>query len=442
MRTIPASILNKLKLLQQTKANNADPRINLVMQRTRRYIEQGSTLNPVTLWDRSGLGSIDIAYRRESRMTAPDKVYVVYIENGEAHVARTDYIKSIEQANEWEYLYSLGSAVDCAIEFDGRWERSSKDAEVCFDAPAQWTHVTMGDPYIFRVLPDGSLVVQQGQGEPVELVPSGVTKVAALRGWKNVYRWDLDHGLICAYIREGAVYYRNYANQGTEQNPQPPVWEQERLVDTLPTPAQNVALFRTNDYRVGFLCESNGEIHWTVTDRNWAGMAIRDHTVRARGTGLYVAFLNVVYEQGYNPDHFIVATGEIDVVALLWAMPENSFKSAENDGPTTIHAVCEHFLTDLTAADFVVIDEDEAVFSVSNIVAGATPFDITLTVDNLNYANQSLLGEGDLTLKFLGSGTTKGEAGQDVDPFEITFTPEGLEFIALDPPEVEAIWNE
>ena len=135
--------------------------------------------------------------------------------------------------------------------------------------------------------------------------------------------------------------------------------------------------------------------------------------------------LNVVYGQGYNPDHFIVATGEIDVVALLWAMPENSFKSAENDGPTTVNAVCRHFLTDLTAADFIVVDEDEAVFSVSSIVVGATPFDITLTVDNLNYANQSLLGEGDLTLKFLGSGTSKGEAGQDVDPFEITFTRKG-----------------
>lgn len=441
MRTIPASILNKLKLLQQTKANNADPRINLVMQRTKRYIEQGSLLIPRTIQEGPNLGPHDLAYRRESRMTGPDYVYRIYIDAGQAHVDRQEYVKSIEESAEWEYLYAIGPATDVAIEFDGRWERTSPDAEVCFDSPASWTLVTFGEPWFFRVT-GGQLLVQQGQGAPTVLAESGVTRVQALRGWKNVYRWNHDHGLICAYIREGAVYYRNYANQGTEQNPLPPVWEQERLVDTLPTPAQNVALFRTNDYRVGFLCESNEEIHWTVTDRNWAGMAIRDHTVRARGTGLYVAFLNVTYEQGYNPDHTIVATGGIDVVALLWAMPDNSFKSAENDGATIVNAVCRHFLTDLTAADFIVVDEDEAVFSVSSIVVGATPFDITLTVDNLNYANQSLLGEGDLTLKFLGSGTTKGEAGQDVDPFEITFTPEGLEFIALDPPEVEAIWNE
>lgn len=436
MRTIPASILNKLKLLQQTKANNADPRINLVMQRTRRYIEQGSTLNPYDIWQRNNLGAIDVAYRREDRLRAPDKIFLIYIEGGQAHVASIDYLKSIEEVNEWQYEYTIGPAVDVAIEFDGRWERASKDAEVCFDAPAQWTHVTMGDPYIFRVLPDGSLMVQQGQGEPV-LLAEGVTKVAALRGWKNVYRWNHDHGLICAYIREGAVYYRTYANQGTEQNPLPPVWEQERLVDTLPTPAVNIGLFRTNDFRVGFLCESNGEIHWTVTDRNWAGMAIRDHTIRARGTGLYVALLNVTYEQGYNPDHTIVATGGIDVVALLWAMPDNSFKSAENDGNFTVIAYCEHGLTNLTAADFEVRDTAAALFSVLSIQAGQEPCEIILTTDDLGFSTP-----GNLTLKFLGSGATKGEAGQDVDPFEITFTPTGIDYVEVDPPEVEAIWNE
>ena len=433
MRTIPASILNKLKLLQQTKANNADPRINLVMQRTRRYIEQGNTLNPVTLWDRPGLGSIDISYRRESRMTAPDKIYVVYIESGEAHVARADYIKSIEQANEWEYLYNLGPAVDVAIEFDGRWERSSKDAEVCFDSPAQWTHVTMGDPYIFRVLPDGSLIVQQGQGEPV-LLAEGASKVAALRGWKNVYRWNLDHGLICAYNREGAVYYRTYANQGTEQNPLPPVWEQERLVTTLPTPAQNVALFRTNDYRVGFLCESNGEIHWTVTDRNWAGMAIPAHTVAARGDGLLVRFARITYHEGQTV-HTVTGTGLVDMVALLYAMPDNEFLSVTNDGPTTILAHCKHYLTNLDLQDFRITDSVGLAFNVLDVSNDGRDF--VFTVENLNFSTP-----GDLTLHFLGSGNTKGEAGQDVDPFEFTFTPEGLDYVEVDPPRVEVIWNE
>lgn len=369
MRTIPASIIEKLKSLQQTKANNADPRINLVMQRTRRYIEQGSTLNPVTLWDRPGLGSIDVSYRRESRMTAPDKIYVVYIENGEAHVARTDYIKSIEQANEWEYLYTLGPAVDVAIEFDGRWERTHRDAEVCFDSPAQWTHVTMGQPYIFLVLADGSLTVQQGQGVPTTLA-TGVSKVAALRGWKNVYRWQHDHGVICAYIKSNAVHYRTFALQGSEANPQPAAWEVERLVDVLPTPAVNVGLFRTNDYRVGILCESNGEIHWTVTDRNWAGMAIRDHTIRARGTGVLVQLLNVIYGEAFEPPHTITATGT-EVQALYCPAIWPQLVGISNPGPddaVTILIECDLDLygplTGLQAA-FTVRDSVNTNFAVT-----------------------------------------------------------------------------
>jgi hypothetical protein len=436
MRVIPASILAKLRQTVHSRDRDADPRINLVFQRTKRYIEQGSEMQPIDLWQRPGLGPLAVAIRREDRLKGPQKIYLAYIENGVAHLAVSDYLKSIEQVQDWKYLYPIGPALDVAIEFDGRWQRTSPDAEVCFDSPALWTLVSFGEPYIFRILPNSSLVVQQGQDPTYELAPSGVTKVAALRGWKNTYLWNHDQGLICAYIRNGDVRYRNYAQQPPDL---PAIWEQERIVTELPSPAQNVALFRTNDYRVGFLCESNGEIHWAVTGRNWAIMALEPHTITA-GIDVTVDLIPITYAEIYH-EHTITAGISLDV-ALLWGVAYNSFKSAENDGPTTIHAVCEHFLTDLTAADFIVEDEDEAVFSVSNIVAGATPFGITLTVDNLNYANQSLLGEGDLTLKFLGTGTTKGEAGQDVDPFEITFTPEGLEFIALDPPEVEEMWNE
>jgi hypothetical protein len=433
MRPIPASILEKLKKLRQTQAENADPKINLIMQRTKRYIEQGSLLQPFDLWTRPGLGPLDIAIRRENRLAGPDKLFLVYIEGGQAHVAWIDYLKSIEESNEWEYLYTLGPATDVAIEFDGRWERTSPDAEVCFDSPASWTLVTFGEPWFFRVT-GGQLLVQQGQGAPTVLAESGVTRVQALRGWKNVYRWNHDHGLICAYIREGAVYYRNYANQGTEQNPLPPVWEQERLVDTLPTPAQNVALFRTNDYRVGFLCESNGEIHWAVTGRNWAGMAIEQHTITA-GISLTVDLIPVTY---VDICHEHTITAGIDLtVALLWGVAYNAFKWAENDGNTTILACAEHFLTDLTAADFQVYDEGNALFSVTAVDYSDDPCILILTVENLGFSTP-----GDLTVKFLGSGTTKGEAGQDVDPFEITFTPTGIEYEDVDPPQVEVIWNE
>lgn len=432
MRYISPSMLAKINKKLQTQSTDADPRINLILQRTHRYIEQGAMMTPTTLWERENLGPIGVAYRREDYLKAPDYVYLVYIEAGIAHAVRQEYIKSIEEKNEWEYLYELGPAIDVAIEFDGRWHRTSPDAEVCFDSPAIWSLVTFGEPYFFRVLPTGSLVVQQGQGEPFELA-AGVTKCTALRGWKNVYRWNHDHGLICAYIKSGTIYYRSFCMQGDDSDPRPAAWEIERDPE-LPTPAQDVALFRTNDYRVGILAESNGEIHWKITERNWAGMAIPPHTIAARAGAILVKLSKITYHET-KTTHTVTAAGRVDLVKLMYAMPDNKWLHVENDGPTTIYAHAQHYLTSLDLSEFRIVDIAGMVFNVTAATNGDKDF--IFTVENLNYS-----AEGDLTLKFLGSGNTKGEAGQDVDPFELTFTPEGLEYVAVDPPTVEAIWNE
>lgn len=438
MRTIPGAILERIRKLQQTHAGGADPRINLVMQRTKKYIEQGSMLEPFDLWEGSNLGPLSVAYRRENRMTGPDKIFLAYIEGGTAHMASTEYLKSIEEKGTWNYEYQIGPAADIAIEFNGHWERTHKDADICFDSPAAWTLVTEGDPYIFVVKSNGDLTVQIGQGQQTELA-TGVTKVAAIRAWKNVYRWNHDQGLICAYLKSGRVHYRNWCNQGTEENPLPPTWEPEREVTELPHPAQAIGLFRTNDYRVGFLCESNGAIHWAITDRNWAGMAIEDHTITARACDLLIDFIYrpITYEDAYSPDHTVTATAVIEEIVLLWGAAGNAFRSAANDGDTTVKAVCRHFLTALDPTDFRVYDSGGAWFAVNAASYGATDFDLELTTDSLNYAE-----EGDLTLRFMGTGSTRGEAGQAVDPFEIDFTPEGLEYAEITAPEVEAIWNE
>jgi hypothetical protein len=387
---------------------------------------------PRTIRKKENLGPLETTAYREKGAEYPKCLYQIYIHDGTAIVARCDDIyKNYEKFYD---LYVLGPAVDVAIEFDGYWERVSAG-----EGERQYEFVSEPEPWLFRRLADGDLVAQKGEhGEPIVLATEVTGRIFALRGWKNVLVTNLDHGLIIAYLKLGVLCYRTLAEQPDGSI----VWESEKEIDVFPGSVSDFTIFRATDYRTGIMAEVNGAVWAAVTSRNWAGIAIRAHTIKTRGTGLYVDFINVDYKQGYNPDHTIIAAGEILTVAMWWGVAENSFKSAENDGPTTIHAVCEHFLTDLAAADFIVIDEDEVVFSVSSIVAGATPFDITLTVDDLSYANQSLAGEGDLTLKFLGTGTTKGEIGQDVDPFEITFTPEGLEFIALDPPEVEAIWNE
>ena len=46
MRNLPAALLDKIQKAFQTKHNNADPRIELIIQRTKRFIEEGTALQP------------------------------------------------------------------------------------------------------------------------------------------------------------------------------------------------------------------------------------------------------------------------------------------------------------------------------------------------------------------------------------------------------------
>lgn len=294
MRPVPPDLLAKLHQKYQTIYNNADPRIFLVFQRTARYIEQGGIIEPITVEEEPPiLGSWDLAMRREDRRTNPQYLYRARIEGGQVYVDRGDYLDLLTAMNmdpgteeepgklefEWEPVATIGSpgATDVAIEFDGYWVRTAKDAEVCFDSPARWTHITTGEPWVFWVDSAGALWVQQIGGSANQLAPNGVTKISAIRGWKSYILPHRDQGLIIGYIRAGALKYRNYAEQETA----PPTWIWESEKDTGKA-AVDVGLARTNDYRTAFLYETAaGEIHWLVTRRRWAGMGVPLETLKA-----------------------------------------------------------------------------------------------------------------------------------------------------------------
>ena len=436
MRQIPQSLLDKVKAKAQNIHNASNPRMEVIAAKATRYLTEGTFLQARTIrTGESNLGPLDICIRREDVNADPTEIVMAYIEDGQAKVATLPYVHRPDE--DFVYRYTIGPAVDVACDFDGRWYKITERTGIYFDTSIIWALQTFGEPYLVRVQSNGSLHVQQGEsGTSLQLASANVTKCSCLRGWKNTYLWNHDQGIIVAYIRSGAVCYRNYAQQPPDQ---PALWENERTIvefDTSVYPADHIAMFRGNDYRVGFTTSINGEMFMTLTPRNWATMAIESHTISAAITGVTVALLPVTYTDIYHEHH--ISTTLTDVTAsLLWAMPYNSFTSASNADNVTVNATCEHFLTNLTATDFEIRDTLNTLFSVTAIQQGATVYDIILTVDNLNYSEI-----GNLTLKFLGTGTTKGEAGQNVDPFEITFTPTGLEYVAAEPPEVEAIYNE
>jgi len=367
------------------------------------------------------LGPARVAVQRPDPFKGPTKLYMAYIEDGWAKVATSLMVDRIP--TQWDYEYSLATAIDVAIEFDGRWERIPG---------GQHAPYTVGSPFVAIVRPFGRLTVQRGQLDtPFELAADGVSRVAMLRGWKNTYLWNHDQGVIIAYIRNGVVCYRNYAQQPPDL---PAIWEPERIVTELPTPTQNIALFRTNDYRVGIICESNGRLYWTITTRNWALMAIEQHTIGAAIT-LETELISLTYTDIYNDLHTI--TGVIGLELLtLYGAAYNNIVTIYNEDNETIHIFFEHQITELVAEDFQVYDENDDLFDVTGLAADSEdPLHFVLTTLDLNHSV-----EGDLTLKFLGGG--RGEADQLFDPFNTVFTPTGLEYEEVSGPEVEAIWNE
>ena len=417
MRILPAKLREKINKANQTIYENADPHMDVLLRRARTGLTGTDLFYMQTIREGTDLEALGIDLQRTNVNGAPSKAFNIYIKDGICKVATKNLPSKVKE--QWVDVLTIGPATACDIAFDGRWYR---------DDQYRWQLVTIGNPWLFYVT-GGNLYTKQWTAEPV-LLAEGVSKISAIRGWKNTYMWNHDQGIIVAYIKSGVIYYRNYCQQPPDQ---PAIWEIERAID-LPTPAQNVALFRTNDYRTGVLCESNSQMYWTITTRNWANMATEVHSLSA-GIDVSVELIDLEYSDLYLKHNL---SSGIDIeIAMYYGLSEYIFKSAENDGNVTIVAMTDYYyLIDASPSDFEIRDSANALFNVLDIEYGNTKNELIMTVDNLGFS-----APDDLTLKFLG-GTTKGEAGQDVDPFEITFTPTGIDYVEVDPPKVEVIWNE
>ena len=336
MRTLPGSLASKLLEALQTKGNNADPKMKGFIQQAYRYIHEGTTLNPIVPLVDGTLGPMDVAIRREDPNYPAHELTKIYINNGSAKVATSTSQIIQPIGDRWVEEGTIGPAVDVAIEFDGYWVRNKFDP-MEYGAYGLFSHITVGEPYFFRVLADGSLVVRKGlSGTDSTLVADGVTKCCALRGWKSIRSGSDDQGLIVLYIRDGDVRYRTLA----EQVGGSVIWESEQMVSSFDTSvhnAENIALFRTNDYRMGLLAEINGILHWTITQRNWAGMAIPDEIISASIRDLTIDFIEVEHIT-ITKEEIIIASIQDLSTLFLWAGDTQAVTAQNVASATTVIA--------------------------------------------------------------------------------------------------------
>ena len=433
MRNVDPVLLSKLNNQHQTKANDAQPKMSVAVARARSTVMDNSYWVVETIRTGTGLGDVSLTPRRQRPNGVPDRIFEIHVQNGVVGTATKAYPDKLKQG--WQNQFSLGAGSKVGIAFDGEWVRY-RDI---------WRLVTHEEPWIFWVDGDGNLQTQHWDDATTKVqLATGVTYCKAIRGWKNLNIADKDQGIVIGYIKsDGLVYYRNYC-QALDLTYS---WEVERELTEFTGTASSLNLFITNDYRMGFTVADNlDNIYWYITDRDWAGMAIAPEFIQASVSGS-IELVEIEKLDAYNAEYISASVG--GTIEHLYTLNDNTFRSAENfsiemldeeeqpyqNWGFRIRVRTAHNFTAIDVVDFTLKDDNNTNFIINSVTrTGNREYEIS-TVDFNN-------AYGDLALSFSGEGNTKGEIGQTLDSFNITFAPQNLvpSFIPL--PEVEVIWNE
>lgn len=391
-----------------------------------------------TIRSRKGLGDQAVIARRNKPYGIPDRLYNIYVDNKVIKTATREYYSG--QQAEWLDNFEVGQGTSVAIAFDGKWELHKN----------RYGLVTKGNPYLFWVDLDGGLYKQIWNDiSTKEQLAENVVKVKSVRGWKNINFTDRDDGLIVGYIKDnGGVYYRNYSEGASGIYS----WSVEEKVYEFAGVAVNMNLFITNDYRTGFIIEDNlGKVHWLITERNWAGMALAPHTVSVSPVEIKVEVIDIEYPKGYEVENISVSPVEIKA-ELLFARTDNGLVSISNIAMTRLDENLEEYedwgfkirfrlnyetmtmpvatLTDATTLSTLPIK------GITEIEQG---YEYEISIDDtlLEFGINNV--ENDITIKIIGA---RNEAGDDYDTIEENFTPINLVPGDIPLPEIEVIFNE
>lgn len=216
-----------------------------------------------------GVDMRDITIRQLSQDYGPDEIWIVGIEAGEAIVRKRKYDPKATIG--FTPCFSVGQAIEAAIEFDGDWVLRNDDIVDTLE--------TQENPWIFWVDTESVLHGQIGDDETTRVdLDVGVSKIYACRGFSSMYYKEQDQGLVLAYIKEGRVYYTQYVYNSTAKECR---WSDIFVLDESLSNVKSVAVQRLNDYRLGFTVVANNETRLYITDRMYVAQAVPKETANA-----------------------------------------------------------------------------------------------------------------------------------------------------------------
>ena len=262
MRSIPQSILNKINKQNQTIYENANPKMNVVVARAKSSVRDSSYFTIEKIKQKEGITDIAVEARRMLPYGTPDRIYNIHIDNGLIRTMHREYPDKLKAG--WQNDFDIENGKGVSIAFDGRW---------IMNKYKQWGKADNELPWLFWIDNSNNLKGRIWNTGTIYNLATDVLKVDSIRGWIPAQAGHTDdQGIIVAYIKsDGKVYYKNYCIQEFDDLI---IWESEKEVTELGVGNLGIRLFRTNDFRVGFIAEKASENMMIITARNWGGMSI------------------------------------------------------------------------------------------------------------------------------------------------------------------------
>ncbi len=415
MRNVDPVLLSKLNNQHQTKANDAQPKMSVAVARARNTVMDSTYWTVETIRTGDNLGDVSIAARRQKVTGPPNRIYEIHVVNGVVGTAIREYPDKLKAG--WQNQFTLGAGTNVAIAFDGEWQRYRN----------LWRFVADDKPWIFWVDDSGVLWRQLWDDESTkDSLSTGVSKVKAIRGWKNTAIHYLDQGIVAAYIKtDGTVWYRNYCIQEDHTT----VWEYEKQLTEFTGTAQNINLFTTNDYRMGFVIEDSlGQIHWLITPRNWGGMASPAENIETSLKDITFEVIPIEFYDTFDNENIEASLADIWFNVAEPIYPE--VLSVSNEDEYTIIVKFSHEVDyDLSTVKdaFEVRDSMGAIFAIVSTSEGIDSSELVLTLVNFASASGSMFVKYDrniIELDCLNQGSRFA-----IESFDIEFMPD------LAPPE-------
>lgn len=393
MRSLSSELMAKIKHSYQTIGNNSQPKAKITVARAKTTVTDADYWTVETIRAKEGLGDVSVAPRRFNKhYGGPDRLYEIHVDNGQVSTALREYPDKLKQG--WHPQFDLGPSSanggSVAMAFDGEWELYRK----------VWRLRTHEVPWIFWVDDLGVLWGQLWNDEATKVeLATGVLRVKAIRGWKELGQGQNDQGIVVAFIKtDGTLWYRSYCIQVDLTY----TWESQRQITGFTGTAVSVGLFLTNDYRLGVTVQNNtGEIWWLITQRLWVGMATSPENIVSGIQNSKFEVYPIEYLD-YIADEYIssgIRNSWFNVAEPIYPVPLSA--SNPSKSVTQIKLIFNYPIDgDLStvASAFSIKDAVNTSFSIVATSAGINNTELVFTVQNFSSASGNMFIVYDRTI--------------------------------------------